>query len=90
MGIKLKGSKNINKPQIGEALRIQAFKAPKKFPQTFEDEEHTKNVKNKEFLTSSQPEIHCNSISAIFNPSLNQIEGYFVFKSKSHYHKSNQ
>ena len=53
MGIKLKGSKNINKPQIGEALRIQAFKAPKKFPQTFEDEEHTKNVKNKEFLTSS-------------------------------------
>ena len=31
MGIKLKGSKNINKPQIGEALRIQASKAPKNF-----------------------------------------------------------
>ena len=27
MGIKLKGSKNINKPQIGEALWIQASKA---------------------------------------------------------------
>ena len=31
MGIKLKGLKNINKPQIGEALRIQASKAPKNF-----------------------------------------------------------
>ena len=30
-GIKLKGSKNINKPQIGEALWIQASKAPKNF-----------------------------------------------------------
>ena len=58
-----------------------------------EPEEHMKNmknVKNKEFLTSSQPKIHCNSFSKIFDPFLNQIEGYFVFESKSHYHNSNQ
>ena len=78
---------NINKPQIGEALRIQASKVLENF---HHKPSKTKNTKNKEFLTSSQPEIHCNSILAIFDLSLNQIEGYFVFKSKSHYHKSNQ
>ena len=31
MRIKLKGPKNLNKPQIGEALLIQASKAPKNF-----------------------------------------------------------
>ena len=31
MGIKLKGPKNLNKPQIGETLRIQASKTLKKF-----------------------------------------------------------
>ena len=51
---------------------------------------NTKNMKNKEFLTSLQPEIHCNSISKIFDPFFSQIEGYFVFISKSHYYKSNQ
>ena len=77
-------------------MKLYGFKSlkPEELPpQTFEDEEHTKNaknMKNKEFLESSQPEIHCNFVSAIFDPSLNQIEGYFVFKSKSHYHKSNQ
>ena len=62
-------------------------------PQTFEDEEHTKNmknVKNKGFLTSSQLEIHCNFVSKIFGPFFNQIEVYLVFESKSHYHDSNQ
>ena len=58
-----------------------------------EREEHvknTKNTKNKEFLISLQPEIHCNSISKIFDPFFSQIEGYLVFISKSHYYKSNQ
>ena len=29
-------------------------------------------------------------LSKIFDPILNQIEGYFVFDSKSYYHNSNQ
>ena len=29
-------------------------------------------------------------LSKIFDPFLNQIEGFFVFESKSHYHNSNQ
>ena len=89
-GIKPKVFENINKSQISEALQIQAFKVPKIFHHKPSKTKNTKNVNNKGFLTSSQPEIHCNSVSAIFDPSLNQIEGYFVFKSKSHYHKSNQ
>ena len=52
--LSLKSSRNLNKPQISEALWIQSFKAPEELPpQTFEDEEHMKNTKNKEFLTSS-------------------------------------
>ena len=49
-----------------------------------------KNVKNKEFLTSSQLEIHYNSVSKIFDPFLSQIKGYVEFESKSHHHNSNQ
>ena len=59
-------------------------------PQTFKNEERMKNMKNKEFLTSSYPEIHCNFISRVFDPSFSQIKGYLVFKSKSHYYNSNQ
>ena len=53
-------------------------------------QEHEEHMKNKEFLTSLQPKIHCNSISKIFDPFFNQIEGYLVFTSKSQYCKSNQ
>ena len=55
-----------------------------------EHKEHIKNVKNIEFLTSSYLDIHCNSVSKVFDPFLSQIEGYLVFKSKSYYHNSNQ
>ena len=44
-----KASRNLNKPQIGET--DSSFQSPEELlPQTFKDEEHTKNVKNKEFL----------------------------------------
>ena len=52
----------------------------------FRSKEHKEHTKNKEFLTSSLPEIHCNSISRVFDPSFSQIEGYLVFKSKSNVH----
>ena len=49
MGIKLKGPKNINKPQIGEALRIQASKAPKNFNHK---SLNTKNIRNRIIQTT--------------------------------------
>ena len=93
-GIKLK---SLQKPQQITNRRNStdlSLQNPEELPpQIFKDEEHkknTKNVKNEGFPTSLQPEIHCNSVPKIFNPFFNQIEVYWVFESKSHYHNSNQ
>ena len=85
-----KASRNFKKPQINEVLQVKASKASKNFHHKPSKTKNMKNTKNKEFLTSSQPEICCNFVSKIFNPFLKQIEGYLVFKSKSHYYNSNQ
>ena len=54
VGIKLK---NLQKLQEVTNRKSSMDSSPKSFeklpPQTFEDKEHTKNIKNKEFLTSS-------------------------------------
>ena len=47
--LNLKASRNSKKPQIGEALQIQASKALKNFHHKLSK---MKNVKNKGFLTS--------------------------------------
>ena len=79
-----KAFKNFKKPQISETLWIKAFKVSKNF--------HHKPSKMKKngFLTSLQLEIRCNFVSKIFDPFFSQIEGYLLFKSKSHYRNSNQ
>ena len=86
-----KASRNSKKPQISEALRIQASKALKNFHHKLSKTNNAQRTRrHKEFLTSSKLEIRCNSISRVFDPSFSQIEVYLVFKSKSHYHNSNQ